>query len=63
MTNTEIRECASKNNVKLWQIAEWLGVHETTFIKRMRRELSDQDKEVVLNAIKELAQEGEKNEQ
>ena len=57
MRNKEIREAAKKAGVCLWQIAERLGMNDGNFSRKLRRELSDSDKERVMEIIVELAKE------
>lgn len=38
--NADIRRAAASAGVKLWQIAEGLGVNDGNFSRRLRRELS-----------------------
>ena len=57
--NTEIRAAAKSAGVFLYEIAEKLDVSEPTFIRYMRKELSDAMKTKVLAAIEELKQEHE----
>lgn len=53
MCNMEIRIEMTKNNLKQWQVASLLGVSESVFSRRFRKELPQEDKEKILNAIKE----------
>lgn len=57
MRNKEIREAAKQAGVCLWQIAERLGMNDGNFSRKLRRELSDSDKERVMEIIVELAKE------
>lgn len=57
--NTEIRAAAKSAGVFLYEIAEKLDVSEPTFIRYMRKELSDAMKTKVLAAIEEIKQEHE----
>ena len=54
MKNTDIREVASQSGVKHWQIAEHLGIAEDKFSKMLRKELSQEQKGKILEAIEEL---------
>lgn len=54
MTNIYIREMAKRANVKLWQIANELGLSDTTFSKKLRKELSDEEKRKIIFIIKKL---------
>lgn len=57
MCNKEVREHATKQGVKLWQIAAVLGINDGNFSRKLRRELPDQEKEKILAIIDRLAQE------
>ena len=57
MANKEIRRAAAMSGLRLWQVAEAIGMNDSAFSRRLRRELSPEDKERVLAAIEELAKE------
>ena len=57
MCNKEIREAAEQAGVCLWQIAERLGVNDGNFSRKLRRELSENDRTRVMEIIAELAKE------
>jgi|LSQX01.2.fsa_nt_gb hypothetical protein len=52
--NIDIRKEAKKANVAHWQIAKRLGCAESTFCRKLRDELSPEEKAKVRQAIKEL---------
>lgn len=54
MKNIDIRKKAKAARVKHWQIAEALGVSESTFCCRLRRELPAEEKKKVFDAIEEI---------
>lgn len=54
MRNKEIRR--AKGNIPNWVIAEKLGIHENSFYRLLRHELSEEKKEEILNIIEELNQ-------
>lgn len=54
MANIDIKELAKKSNVKLWQVADRLGLTDITFSKKLRKELSKEEKENVKSIIEEL---------
>lgn len=62
MQNTDIRNKAKENGVKLWQIAERLSITDGNFSRRLRRELSQEEKARVFAIIREITKEGAKNE-
>ena len=51
MKNVEIRERARKKGVKLWEIAKQLGISPETMSRRLRRELTAEEKEAMMQAI------------
>ena len=59
--NCEVRKAAREAGVCLWQIASRLGIGEATMTRKMRVELSSEEKAKVLSIIEELRaeQEGE----
>ncbi len=57
MCNKEIREAAKQAGVCLWQIAERLGMNDGNFSRKLRRELSENDRARVMEIIAELSKE------
>lgn len=57
-TNIEIRQAAKDNGVNLWQVAEAMKVSDITLSRRMRHELSTEDKKRILSIINEIAAAG-----
>lgn len=55
--NQDIRQLSESKGVKMWQIAKRYGVHEVTFIKKMREPLSNADREKVISIINDIADE------
>lgn len=55
MKNEMIRAEAKKKGVKLWEIAERLGIQDSQFSKKLRHELKEDDLTHVLNVIDEIA--------
>lgn len=55
MHNKEIREHATKCGVRLWQIAEALGINDGNFSRKLRRELPEEEKTKILAIIDDLA--------
>jgi hypothetical protein len=43
--------------VKLWQVAEALGIADCSLSRKLRRELPVEEKEKIFSIIRELAQE------
>jgi predicted XRE-type DNA-binding protein len=57
LKNIKIREKAHGRGVKMWEIAEALGIADTTFSRKLRRELPENEQEKILNIIEQLSQE------
>ena len=55
--NLDIREAAASAGVRLWQIAERLGITDGNLSRKLRREFSADDKEKVFKIIEDLRRE------
>ncbi len=53
--NMKIREKARNSGICLWQIADALGMQESAFSKKLRKELPEDEQEKILNVINNLA--------
>lgn len=51
MNNVEIRETIKESGFKHWQIADVIGVADTTFCRMLRRELPESKKQEILAAM------------
>lgn len=60
IANNDIKTQAKKSGVYLWQIADKLGIADTRFSVKLRRELPSKEKEKIFRIIEELR--GENNE-
>lgn len=60
MKNQEIRTAAKNKNIYLWQIAEKLGMQDSAFSRKLRRELSAAEKAKIMSIIDELSAEKQK---
>lgn len=58
MCNKDIRNAAGGAGIKLWQVAEAIGMNESAFSRKLRRELPLEEKTRVLAAIEKLSKEG-----
>ena len=56
MANEAIREKAKESGVRLWEVAERIGVSDVTLCRQMRRELPEARQQLILRAIDELAE-------
>ena len=57
MKNKIIRIEAQERKVRLWQIAEKLGVADATFSRKLRKELPDDERAHILEIIEQIAAE------
>ncbi len=57
MKNQDIRRTAAGAGVKLWQIADALGIADCNFSRKLRKELPDGEKAKILAIIEDLAKE------
>ncbi|WP_418417513.1 hypothetical protein [Blautia sp.] len=55
MKNKDIRAYASKKGVYLWQIAESLGIADSNFSRKLRKELPEESKKKIFKIIDNLA--------
>lgn len=55
--NADIRIWAFQNGIKMYQIAEKLGIHYVTLNGRLRKQLPIEAKQEIFNIIDELKQE------
>ena len=55
MHNQRIRKEARLYDVKLWQIADRLGLNDGNFSRKLRRELPDDEQEMIVMLIHEIA--------
>ena len=54
MENIIIRKAAETHGVKLWEIAEKLGMADGTFSRKLRRELSNDEQKRILSIIEDI---------
>ena len=59
MFNQDIRRMAAGNGVRLWQIAEALGIADCSLSRKMRKELSQNEKEKIARIIRGISKEAE----
>lgn len=55
MCNKKIRNYAKEHNVKLWQIAEELGINDGNFSRKLRKELPADEQQRIMEIIDTLA--------
>ena len=57
VANLDIREAAVSSKVKLWQIADVLGIADSNLSRKLRKELPQNEKDRIFSIIKQLAEE------
>lgn len=57
--NQDIRDYMEKHHITMWQLGAKLGRSENTMIRRLRMELPEEDKTVLLSAMAEIVKERE----
>lgn len=57
MKNKEIREAATAAGVKIWQIADMLGIRDYNLSRKLRYELPEAEKKKILQIIEQLSKE------
>ena len=50
-TNRAIRKAIRDAGLKLWQVADGIGINDGNFSRKLRKELSDAEKQKILNII------------
>lgn len=63
--NREIRSSAKQAGVKLWEVAEAIGISDGMLSRKLRRELPEAEQRKILSIVADLARrkEAEENEQ
>ena len=54
MLNTDIRKTAQRSGVRLWEVAERLGIADSTFSRKLRHELPDAEKQRIFAIIDDI---------
>lgn len=60
--NQEIRNKMESNHIRYWQVAYAYGIDDVAFSKKLRKELSEDEKEKILNIIDNLIEKKQENE-
>jgi len=62
LTNVGVRAAAKDRGVCLWEIADVLGISEASITRKLRKELSESERDKFLDIIDEIANEKAANE-
>lgn len=54
LKNIDIRSKISELGINYWEIAEKLGITDSTFSRKLRKELADDEKTKILEIISKL---------
>ena len=57
MANRDVRSHAIEKGVLLWMVAEALGISDSSFSRKLRRELPVEERERILAIIDQIAAE------
>lgn len=57
MTNFDVRSHAIEKGVLLWKVAEALGISDSSFSRKLRRELPEEERDRILAIIDQIAAE------
>lgn len=55
MKNSDIRVCAIEYGVRMWELADQLGISPETLSRKLRRELEPAEKERMIQTIQTIA--------
>ena len=55
MKNSDIRVCAIEYGVRMWELADQLGISPETLSRKLRRELKPAEKERMIQTIQAIA--------
>lgn len=58
MTNKDIRLYAAGKGVRLWQIAKEMGIRDSSLSRKLRSELSDDEKQKIMEIVDRISKEG-----
>ncbi|WP_197214927.1 hypothetical protein [Cytobacillus firmus] len=53
--NQELRQQIRESGFYAWQVAEKIGIHENTFFRILRKDLNDQERHLVIEALEQLS--------
>lgn len=54
INNLEIRQKIEQRRLKYWEVADALGIHAGSFSRMLRKELTAEQKQKVLDAIESI---------
>ncbi|MCD7821782.1 MAG: hypothetical protein LUG64_06195 [Clostridiales bacterium] len=57
--NVDVRRAAAEAGVRLWEVAERLGTSDSNFSRKLRKELSEAEKDKIFDIIERLKKEAD----
>lgn len=60
LKNSKIRNAAKLSGIRLWQVAEALGMQDSAFSRKLRHELQEDEQQKIISIIERLAKEDHK---
>ena len=54
MTGAEVRQMILESGVRLWKVADTLGITDNSFSRRLRHDFTNEEVEQVRQIVKEL---------
>ena len=54
MPNDELKRLMRAEKISQWQIADELGVHENTVLRKLRKELTDSERAQFMQAVESI---------
>lgn len=57
MCNIDVRRAAAGNGVRLWQVADALGIADTQLSRKLRKELTSEEKQKIFEIIQNISSE------
>lgn len=57
MCNIDVRRAAAGSGVRLWQVADALGIADAQLSRKLRKELPDEEKQKIFETIRNISAE------
>lgn len=57
MCNIDVRRAAAGSGVRLWQVADALGIADAQLSRKLRKELPDEEKKKIFEIIRNISAE------
>lgn len=61
LANQDVRNAVYTNGFKLWELAEMLGISDSSFSRQLRREFSPEKKQLIFRAIERMKERREEH--